>query len=303
MTQSSRGAAPTVAAPVHHWGTELALVLMALIWGANFAVVKFGARAIEPLAFNAARILLGTVVLGGFALAARDRWPDARTTRRLMLLGLLGHGAYQLFFIEGVTRTRAGSASLILAASPAAIALIGRLRGVERISRRSAGGIALSLAGMALVIFGSSADESGQGSLAGSLFMLGATLCWALYTVLLKPVAERVDGVHVSAITLLGGVLPILLAGLPASLRTDWTAISPGGWGAVAYSGLGAMGIAYFLWYKGVQSIGPTRTAMYANLQPLIALLVAWATLGEAPTVWQVLGAVGVLGGLLLTRN
>jgi drug/metabolite transporter (DMT)-like permease len=52
-----------------------------------------------------------------------------------------------------------------------------------------------------------------------------------------------------------------------------------------------------------VNEIGPTRTAMFANLQPIVAVLVAWAALGEVPTIFQGAGAATVIGGLYLSRR
>ena len=66
---------------------------------------------------------------------------------------------------------------------------------------------------------------------------------------------------------------------------------------------LGALVVAYLFWYRGVRTIGPTRTAMYSNLQPIFAVIVAWFMLGELPTVWQILGAISIMSGLLLTRG
>jgi drug/metabolite transporter (DMT)-like permease len=63
------------------------------------------------------------------------------------------------------------------------------------------------------------------------------------------------------------------------------------------------MGIAYLFWYRGVRVIGSTRTAMFSNLQPIVALGASWPLLGEKPTLMQGVGAVAVLGGLLLTRQ
>jgi drug/metabolite transporter (DMT)-like permease len=78
--------------------------------------------------------------------------------------------------------------------------------------------------------------------------------------------------------------------------------VSPGAWGSIAYSGVLALVLAYLFWYRGVKVLGPTRTGMYANLQPVIALGVAWAALGEAPHVAQLAGAAFIMAGLLLTR-
>jgi drug/metabolite transporter (DMT)-like permease len=63
------------------------------------------------------------------------------------------------------------------------------------------------------------------------------------------------------------------------------------------------MVVAYLIWYRGVRVLGPTRTAMFGNLQPLFALVVAWLALGEALTLWQGVGAASIMSGLLLTRS
>ena len=71
---------------------------------------------------------------------------------------------------------------------------------------------------------------------------------------------------------------------------------------AQTYSGVGSLVVAYAFWYRGIRIIGPTRTAMYSNLQPVVAVLVAWAMLGEVPTLVQGVGAGAIMAGLLLSR-
>nr|MCU0626713.1 DMT family transporter [Gemmatimonadaceae bacterium] len=125
--------APTVTAPAGAragspgvGATDALLVLMALIWGANFYAVQYGAAHMDAWAFNAARMVVGFVMLLGLALAmSRGPWPAWRDTLKLLGCGVIGNGLYQLLFIGGVPRTRGGSASLILAASPAVLAIIG----------------------------------------------------------------------------------------------------------------------------------------------------------------------------------
>src|SRR5207237_9348086 len=81
-----------------------------------------------------------------------------------------------------------------------------------------------------------------------------------------------------------------------------WASVPTAAWAAIVYSGLGALVIAYIFWYYGVRKLGPTRVALYGNLQPLIALLVAWLTLHEVPTSWTLVGAATIVSGVLLTR-
>jgi drug/metabolite transporter (DMT)-like permease len=276
---------------------------MALIWGVNYAVVKFGAAQLAPLSFNSARIVLASAVLVALVAASRRAWPRGRDLLALLALGALGNGLYQILFIEGIARTRAGDAALLIAASPALMAIGGWMRGTERTGSRGMAGIVLSLLGMAFVVFGDAGvRDAGAEPLLGDLFILLSAVCWAVYTVLLKPYTERTDGVTLSAVTMVGGLVPMLLVSVPAIAGTRWTGIGAGGWLAIAYSGLFALVVAYLFWYRGVKTLGPTRSAMYSNLQPIIAIAVAWATLGETPHLPQLGGTVCIMTGLLLTR-
>jgi len=71
----------------------------------------------------------------------------------------------------------------------------------------------------------------------------------------------------------------------------------------VFYASVISMGLAYIFWYRGLRVLGPTRTAVYANLQPVIAILVAWMFLRETPTIWQGIGTGTIISGLFLTRT
>jgi drug/metabolite transporter (DMT)-like permease len=278
---------------------------MSLIWGINFIVVKLGTELLSPLAFNAARVALAAVALIIVAAVSRNALPNRRTTAALLALGALGNGLYQWFFIEGIARTRAGDAALVLAASPAFMAIIGRMLGVESVTRRKVIGIAASLFGMALVVYGATTGPSPAtaSALTGNVLVLISCLCWATYTVLLKPYTETVDGITLSAVTMVGGAVPLVLVSTPQLVHTSWSALPVSAWGAVAYSGLLALFVAYLFWYRGVRVLGPTRTAMYGNLQPVVALVVAWLALGEQPTIIQLGGAVAIMAGILLTRT
>jgi drug/metabolite transporter (DMT)-like permease len=288
----------------HSFGlTDLLLLTMAVIWGVNFVVVKYATHIFNPVAFTGLRVGTAAAFLvafayarGGFALSRHD-------VLRLLLLGVLGNGLYQLFFVHGVARTRAGNASLIVGAAPAFIALAARVRGMERVKRMTLVGIALSMIGVALVIVGSGTLSNGQTTLLGSVLVFLGVLCWSAYTIMLQPYTKRIDVIQLSAITLVGGAVPLIIASTPALVATDWSSIGAGGWLALFYSSVISMGVAYFFWYRGLRVLGPTRTAVYSNLQPIVALLAAWALLGEVPTIFQGLGAVTIIAGVFLTRT
>ncbi len=276
---------------------------MALIWGVNYSVIKYGIGVVPPLAYNGVRVTLGAVCLLLIALVFGGKAPKARDAVAIIALGALGNGAYQLFFAEGISLTRAGEAALVVGASPALMAIIGGLRGVERVTTRAIVGITLSICGVGLVVLGAASGDAAHGiSLTGDLLVLAGSVCWAIYTILLIPFTKRLNGWYILAYSMFGGSLVLLLVGGRAIAGVSWLELPTAIWAAVLYSGLGALVIAYMLWYRGVKVLGPTRTALIGNFQPLIALMVAWVTLHERPTVWQAIGALTIVGGVLLTR-
>lgn len=283
--------------------TDLLLLLMAVIWGVNFTVVKFATGIMQPLAFTGLRVMLAAAVLLAFAMARKHKLPSRKEILSLMALGMLGNGIYQLLFVEGLSRTRVGNAALVVAATPVLIAITSRWRGVDRINRRLVAGIGLSLLGVSIVILGSAQSATGTPTFLGTMLVFFGTCCWTAFTVMLQPFARRLDPIHLSAFTMLGGTIPLFIATSASIMHTDWTQFGLPAWGAVLYASVLSMGVAYLFWYRGLRVLGPTRTAVYSNLQPVIAILVAWVFLSETPTMWQGVGAGTIITGLFLTRN
>lgn len=285
------------------FATEILLVFMAIIWAVNYSVAKFGTRTVPPLAYNAVRIVMAVVALLVIAWLGSHERPTRQDLIGLMAIGLLGHGVYQVCFIEGLARSRAGTVALMLAASPAFIAIVGRLFRIERVGQRGWIGIALQLTGISLVVLGSVAHSTSGDSLLGSSLLVAGSVCWAFFATLIKPYTERMSGINVGAYSQAGGALFVAAVGIPSILTTSWASVPPSVWGAIVYSGIGALVVGNLIWYYGVSKIGPTRVSMFSNLQPLVALAVAWIVLGEVPTVWQGLGAGSIMTGLLITRT
>jgi drug/metabolite transporter (DMT)-like permease len=283
--------------------TDLLLAAMALIWGVNASVMKFGVAQMPPLVFNAARLGLAAIALVVLAFGVRHVSLTRRDAGALLALGVLGTGLYQFFMIEGLARTTAGTTAVILSSGPAFVALFARLLGVERITRRGVLGIVLSMAGITLVALSQPDSLARRATLIGSALVLIGCVCWSLFTVLVKPYTNRLDGRLVTAITIVGGTVPLSLLALPAVATVAWSDVSMATWGAIVYSGLASMVIAYLFWNRGVRLLGPTRTAIFGNLQPIFALAAARILLGERPGAWQLVGTAAIIAGVLLTRT
>jgi drug/metabolite transporter (DMT)-like permease len=287
--------------------TDALLLLMALIWGVNYSAVKYGGHVLTPLLFTWARVLGAAITLLAAAAVQRrltgDPWPARRDALALLGLGIIGNGLYQLCFVFGVSRTRVADAVLIVASAPAIIALISRMRGIERLRARVITGIVITIVGVAIVMVGSATHASAQqGTALGTALVSAGVLFWAVYTVAVQPYTIRVDPVQLNALTMAGGFIPLVFL-TPMALGDAPLRTAPAsGWWCLLYSSVVSLGIAYLFWYRGIKVLGPTRTAAYANLQPVVAILTGWILLGETPTVWQAIGTVTIIGGIFLTR-
>jgi len=276
------------------------LLLMILIWGANYSVVKSAIREIPPQAFNAMRMgvassfFLAALMLRGFPRIARTDW------RSLIMLGAIGHFVYQVFFMAGLARTTASNSALIIGCSPVAVSIASALAGHERVPRTQWLGVLLSAVGVYLVV--GAGAEFGRSSVAGDLFTLGAVCCWAVYTVGSRPLLSRYSPLAVTGITMMIGTALYVPASVPQLAEVRWAAVPAWAWASMASSGVLALGVAYLIWYTSVQRIGNIRTSAYSNFIPLVAMSVAALSLGEAITPVKLAGAAAILTGVAIAR-
>lgn len=284
--------------------TDAGLLGLTLIWGLNFTVVKWALDAFSPMAFNALRFPLAAFTLW---LVFRARGPlplpERRDVGTILALGLVGNVVYQLMFIFALDATRAGNTALLVGTTPAWTALLSALLREGTLDRTVIMGIGATLIGTVLVIAGGPDPIAwGSATLRGDLLATGSAIAWSLYTVGSRPLIVRYGSVPVTAWTLWAGTAVLVVLGLPALARTDLLSVPAPAWGAVAFAGVMALGVAYLLWYRGVLRLGSARTAAFVNLVPLVALAAAWAVLGEVPGALQWVGAVVILGGVFLAR-
>ena len=162
--------------------TDLMMLLMVLIWGVNYSVIKVALQTLPPFTFNFLRFTLATLLM---VVLLRPRgetlWVARRDIPAMLLLGLTGQGVYQLFFISGLARSTATNTALILAAMPIFATIGAYITGVERASRLVWAGILLSFIGILVLILGSGEGISlGGRTMVGDLMVLAAAMLWAV---------------------------------------------------------------------------------------------------------------------------
>jgi drug/metabolite transporter (DMT)-like permease len=273
-------------------------MLVVVIWGLNFAVVKRALEVLEPLGFNALRHVIASaflfVVLWLGPGVGRPRRSDIA---RIVAMGIVGVVGYQMAFIFGLDRTLSGNAALMLALTPVFVLLFGRGRGEG--GRRAWLGVAISILGVAIVS-ASTLGLAGTTTLIGDIMLIGGAAVWAAYTIGAKPLIERHGPLRATAWTLWTGSIGLTAAGLPSLLRQDWAVVPPAAWAGVVFSAVFAIGVAYLLWYFGVQVLGGARTSVFNNLTPIVALAAGALWLDEPLTGYSIVGSIMVISGLIL---
>jgi drug/metabolite transporter (DMT)-like permease len=295
---------------------DVLLVLMVVVWGANYSVMKRAFTEVPPLAFNAMRMAVASAVFLAAIRIARRRTtpippeirrvfhtPEAltrRDRRDLLWLGLVGHFGYQLFFAAGVARTHASNAALILGATPVTVAVLSSALGDDRVKPLQWLAALVSAVGVYLVV-GRGASFGGS-TLPGDLLMVVALVCWAAYTLGGVRIMARHSPLYVTGVTMAIGTVPYVICAIPWLIATRWADVSSIIWVLLVLSAFLALCFGYIVWNAAVQRLGATHTAIYSNLVPLAAMLVAALWLHEPMSPAKFVAAGLIIAGVVLTR-
>ena len=182
------------------------------------------------------------------------------------------------------------------------MALLAWVFRIEKLSPPVSLGIALSLAGVFMVVSAGGLSIGGEHT-KGDLLTVGAVLCWAAYTLGLRRIDPSLSPLRVTAITTVSGTPGLLIMGIPEALEVNWAGVPVSAYVAVVYASVFSLVIAYFLYNTGVKRLGASRASVYSCFIPLVGVMVAWAFLKERPLPMQAIGAAVVVIGVWLTRK
>ncbi len=286
------------------WVTDLAMVSVVLIWGLNFSVMKGLYEYFHPLAFTFLRFLVAVIALTlvmralGVSLAVERKDLPALTA-----LGVLSNTVYQLLFVNGLANTTAGNAGLLMASTPVFAYVTGVFLKREKFRKSILGGIVLSMMGVAaIMIFGGRKVALGP-DWKGDALVLAAAILWGFYSGGSARLIMKYGALRVTLWLMLTGTLALLPVLCPWALRQDWTSVPLRGWLAFAYSTFLSIVYSYVVWSHGIQRIGISRTVVYSNVTPIVALIGAWFLLGERAATGQLAGVALILTGVFIVRS
>lgn len=192
---------------------------------------------------------------------------------------------------------------MIIATTPAFVAILNRALGREHLAPRGWLGIVIAFAGVAFSLSGNRDFGFNPEMLFGYLLVLLSNLSWATYVVLAAPLMQRHPPLRVTALSTILGAIPLVLFNAPALATQNWGGVDWHGWSGILFSSVLGVVVAFVIWNLAVQKIGAARTAIYQNLTPVIAMLTAVMLLGKEITLVKVIGTVIILFGVQLVRT
>lgn len=280
-------------------GPALVAVGLGLVfWSSAFPGISYGLAVFTPGELALFRYLVASLCFGLAATFRLIRLPPRRDWPAVFLLGLVGVAAYQILLGQAMTRITSGAAAVIIALAPGVTAALAAWRLKEPVGPNMAAGLAIAFAGVVVVTLGAGREVRFEPR---ALLALGAVLSTSAYFVWQKPLLRRCTPLGLTAATAFAGTVGLVPfgVGLPAALaRAPAPQIWSGIFLGVVPTVLGYAAVTYAL------SRAPaSRVMSYFYLQPVVTCLVAWAWLGQVPTVLTVAGGSVALVGVALTNR
>jgi drug/metabolite transporter (DMT)-like permease len=288
----------------HGW-MHLLMLIGTFFWAANIIAGKFALRSMTSLALAQARVTGAMVIfLAAFGLWRREAklHLNRRDLGYLALTALVGIALNQLFFIGGIGKTSAAHAGLIVALGPVMVLMMSYMMRLEGLTALKLVGAAISLAGVVELTTGKSQPGSAA-TFVGDVIMLLGTGVFAYYTILLKKIARRYDGLTLNTIIFaLGAVMMLPVTGRDVA-STPWTALPAEAWWGIVFMITVGSVVAYSIYAFALTELSASRVAAFNYLQPVIAAALGVWLLGESLTTHVIVGGSLILLGVYLTER
>ncbi|KAB8129348.1 DMT family transporter [Gracilibacillus oryzae] len=282
------------------------LVLTAIFYAGNLIVGKPVTAEIPPITLSFFRYIIAAVVILplGYKEWKNNRSLWIREWKAILALSVTGLVLFNIFVYSALNHTTSINAGIVEASTPIFTLILSFLLFGEKFNRKQMLGVFISLFGVFFVITKGSLEVilNLQFNI-GDLIMLLAMVTWAFYSMFIKqhiwkfPAYGALLVMSVAAIVMF---LPLLLIEMEGMKHIDWSGSIILG---LLYLGIFPSLIALIAYNKGVQEIGPNRASIFLNLVPVFTMIGAVVFLQEALTIVQIVGAVFVIIGVIVTNR
>jgi drug/metabolite transporter (DMT)-like permease len=285
---------------------HVALLLTNLFFAINLSAVKHltSNNLAMPFGINVVRVGVSVVLFWIlFLIKPQSVKIEKQDWGRFFLCALTGVAINQLLFLKGLSLTYSIHASLLMLTTPILIVFIAAWLLKEKISILKIIGLALGIAGAAVLILGK--EKSGQGNevLFGDLLIITNAIAYTFYFILVKPLMKRYDAIVVIRWVFTIGLFMVLPFGWAEFTQIQWqqfNAIDFTCMGLVVFTGTF---LAYLFNVYGIKILGPTIAGFYIYTQPVFAAIIAMIFLKENLLLYKIIAAMLIFAGVYLANR
>ncbi len=277
------------------------LGLAVLTWGANFGIVKAAFKDMSPVLFAALRF-----TASGLLVLLITFWKEKSISirredvPRLIAVGAVGIGLYQVFWSIGLNMTSATNSALILSLQPLLATLYVDLMHQESVPKRQYGGMLLGLGGVSLIILKPDVQfHLSLSTLSGDLLTLLAAAFSAIFlSVWSKPLLKHYSPLRLMGYNMVTGAIVLWITAIVFLQPANWCEVSGSTWLSLGYAILFSGIAGHVFWYEGLDRVGVTRSMVHMYFMSMWAVLFNYLVMGETIFLQQILGGALVLWGV-----
>ncbi len=283
----------------------LALAAICIIWGTTYTAIKYAVNDFPPfLLVGIRQTAAGLLLLTWAFFSGKAIWPGKQYVARQALTGLATITGGNGFITWGMQYVSSGVAAIIGSLTPVMVVLFTLMwRGPDRINGRMAAGVLLGFGGLGLIFNDGWADFIQPEYRWGIAGCFASCCTWSLGTVMAKRWnSQEVPPLLNAGLQILSGGLGGLV--LSALFDTSWKIHhSTSGWLSVVYLVTIGSAVAFTLYMFALKHLSATVTSLYSYINPIIALFLGWALLGETLTIWIAIGMSITIVGVWLVNS
>ncbi len=283
----------------------LAIIIANVIMGMTAPIMKMGLTEIPPALLGFVRFASASLLLAPFVIS---RWKPIvkKDWMILILAGVCGVGLHIGLFFLGLQRAQSIVAPVIASSGPVILYAIALFFLSEKFNLKKFYGMMIALGGVLVIVLaplilnGTSVHHQQS---VGNLLMFVATIFGVIHVFLIKKLTGKIGALQISLVVFVSGALSFLPFTFGEMQSWSIEEVTIRGWFALLFGIFFVSLGAYTLIHYALTKIAASDVGMFAYMDPVIALLIAWPLLGEKPDIFYFIGSLLVFGGIYLAEG
>jgi drug/metabolite transporter (DMT)-like permease len=280
---------------------NIAMMITVLAWGTSFISTKIILAEIPPITLAFIRFFITSLIL--YTIIKKIE-PNTKLTKadksKLALAGFMGISIYYYFENTGIKLTTASNASLITSFVPILSITLNMLFFRARLNGLEAIGVVIGIIGAYLTVTANGNIDFTSNNFKGNLYMIGAMIAWAIYTILSKQMQNKYSGLFIITYQMIFATFTLL----PFSfLEYDqWQIFSVSTFLQILYLATICSGLGYFFYGYALKTVDVVVTTLYLNCVPVVGVISGYFILNEQILPIQIIGGIIIIFGIFVTN-